>query len=135
MYLFLCLIFLFAVGNVSAKSCSDLCAEEGAEGIGNRCYGTAPFCDGAAVNSTLTKGFPFRAPGECTSGSSCFSGSKQCSCYQKITDCAAACKAYYNNPKIPYTADCGYPYDDSMVDIVGICDIDSSMSVSFCICY
>ncbi len=76
MYLFICLIFLIEAGNVSAKSCSDLCAEEG-----------------------------------------------------------AACKAYYNNPKIPFIAECGYPIDDSSVDIVGICDVNSSLSVSFCICY
>ncbi len=85
-----------AVATDASANCQDTCTGEGY--TESSCQGTAMFCDGDCdsvwggaytLGQTNPAGGVYWA-GSCSSGSSCWSGSKACCC-RKILDCKTAC--------------------------------------------
>ncbi|MCP3907845.1 MAG: hypothetical protein GY712_07490 [Oceanicoccus sp.] len=92
----LCIAALIST-NAYAESCSSKCTKAGY--ANSHVDGTAPFCSGDCYDGSGDDqvephwkngtGYIYCA-GSCSDGSSCWSGSKQCICWNKI-DCASAC--------------------------------------------
>ncbi len=84
--------------NAYAESCSSKCTKAGY--TNSHADGTAPFCSGSCYDGSGDSevephwkngtGYIYCA-GSCSDGSSCWSGSKQCSCWNKI-DCDSECR-------------------------------------------
>lgn len=126
---------IWAFATVCAVAdCASTCADRGMND--SSCTGTAPFCDGDCEDIWGGAGFWNNVDGKgvvdvgsCSSGSTCWSGSKRCCCREILADCSAACIAL--DPKTDW--DC-VPGDSGTVDagfqFIGWCDADN-----MCFCY
>ncbi len=137
--------------NAFATDCKTLCSDAGYSS--HHADGTAPFCkgecsNGASGDSALWEngtGYIYCA-GSCSDGSSCWSGSKQCSCWNPI-DCAAECTKKHvgtaqcathisttgtgtPNSSLSILGACGWSDDDDGVEQC-YCDYSGSTSTGF----
>ncbi len=132
----LCIAALIST-NAFATDCKTLCSDAGYSNY--HADGTAPFCKGRCQNgfagdTILWKngtGYIYCA-GSCSDGKSCWSGSKQCSCWNSI-DCEAECTKTYVG-----TAQCASHIivdSNAQISILGACGwSDDSDAVEQCYC-
>ncbi len=115
--------FLVVVSSLhaNAESCANKCADAGYGD--SSCQGTAPLCNGSCSDAWY--GQKVDDIGECTDGSSCWSGSKRCCC-RKFIDYKSTSKSmgydYFQCTRAPYSAADPWP-------MAGWCDSDF-----ICIC-
>ncbi len=130
--------------NVYAESCSSKCTKAGY--ANSHVDGTAPFCSGGCYDGSGDSevedywkngtGYIYCA-GSSSDGSSCLSGSKQCSCWNKI-DCNSECSRSGGSNatcSVRMGVDLGNAPGAS-VKIIGACDWSGDQEgVTECYCF
>lgn len=149
---FVLVLLVSASSTTLATNCSTLCSNAGYSN--SHCDGTAPFCDGGCYDGSgdnqvqpywLNGTGYIDCAGHCTDGNGCWSGHKECSCWDKI-DCEQQCMygahRTYNGLWSTNWA-CAVRIDIDFGDctecaakIIGACDwSDDELGVDECYCF